>query len=126
MKYIDIKAGSICLYKSYGFFKKLLAKLLHRKLPFNRYMLYYWDETTFVGSDTKDNDQFIILEPIKPYSKLEKAYLKQTAMLRDCPEDLFEIINVIRPDTIDTKAFNIPALLQNRYFKVAYDSNKSR
>lgn len=69
MKVLNIKAGSICIYKQHGWWKIFCAKLKRKELPYNKCLIYRNDSIMFVETtDTKlnDNDNYIILEPIKP------------------------------------------------------------
>ena len=41
MKCLDIKTGSILIYKKYGLLKCWWNKLMRKELPFNKYTLYF-------------------------------------------------------------------------------------
>lgn len=108
MKCLDIKSGSILIYKKYGLLKCWWNKLMRKELPFNKYTLYFGNSSMFVETTNikvKEKDRYIILEPIKPYSK-----------------DVFSVINIIRPSTIDVESFTIDGLLKNKYYRIVYDS----
>lgn len=129
MKCLDIKAGSICLYKEYNWFKRVWSRITRKKLPYNFYKIYFGDSSLFVEltkEKVKDSNKYIILEPIKPYSKKEKEAIKKQAIaymqVNGNPEDLYSIINLVRANTIDPETFTISGLLQNKYYKVVYDS----
>lgn len=97
MKCLDIKTGSILIYKKYGLLKCWWNKLMRKELPFNKYTLYFGNSSMFVETTNikvKEKDRYIILEPIKPYSKKEE----------------------------DVESFTIDGLLKNKYYRIAYDS----
>lgn len=128
-KRLDVKAGSICIYKNYGFFKQLWSKITKKELPFNEYKIYYDNSSIFVeltNVKVPDEERYIFLEPIKQYSKKEKEELKLVATEfvsnNSKMDDMFTIINSVRPSTIDSSNFSISGLLQNKYYKVLYDS----
>jgi hypothetical protein len=78
MKCLDIKTGSILIYKKYGLLKCWWNKLMRKELPFNKYTLYFGNSSMFVETTNikvKEKDRYIILEPIKPYSKKEEKAL---------------------------------------------------
>ena len=43
-------------------------------------------------------------------------------MMNNDKKDLFSVINIIRPSTIDVESFTIDGLLKNKYYRVVYDS----
>lgn len=103
MKCLDIKTGSILIYKKYGLLKCWWNKLMRKELPFNKYTLYFGNSSMFVETTNikvKEKDRYIILEPIKPYSKKEEKALKLE----------------------DVESFTIDGLLKNKYYRVVYDS----
>lgn len=73
-------------------------------------------ETTNIK--VKEKDRYIILEPIKPY-KLEVV---EHVMMNNDTKDVFSVINIIRPSTIDVESFTIDGLLKNKYYRIVYDS----
>ena len=110
MKCLDIKTGSILIYKKYGLLKCWWNKLMRKELPFNKYTLYFGNSSMFVETTNikvKEKDRYIILEPIKPYSKKEEKALKlevvEHVMMNNDTKDVFSVINIIRPSTIDVE-----------------------
>lgn len=66
MKCLDIKTGSILIYKKYGLLKCWWNKLMRKELPFNKYTLYFGNSSMFVETTNikvKEKDRYIILEP---------------------------------------------------------------
>lgn len=128
MRCLDIKVGSICLYKEYNLFTRLFANTFRKKLPYNYYKIYCSNNTLFVETTNKKvkrNKEFLILEPIKPYSKKEKEKLKEAcinySILTNFQSGLNHIINSVRPLTIENN-FKLSSLLRNKYYKILYDS----
>lgn len=129
MKILEIKTGSICIYKQYGWWKIIYAKLMRKKLPYNKYFVYYYDgifvET--VDYELSDCDNYIILEPKKLYNKNEERNLRTENIKRLITPDKtpeIEVINTIRPKTVDLDHFNVEDLLCNKYYRVLYDSKR--
>lgn len=117
MKCLDIKTGSILIYKKYGLLKCWWNKLMRKELPFNKYTLYFGNSSMFVETTNikvKEKDRYIILEP-----KLEVV---EHVMMNNDTKDVFSVINIIRPSTIDVEAFTIDGLLKNKYYRIVYDS----
>lgn len=117
MKCLDIKTGSILIYKKYGLLKCWWNKLMRKELPFNKYTLYFGNSSMFVETTNikvKEKDRYIILEP-----KLEVV---EHVMMNNDTKDVFSVINIIRPSTIDVESFTIDGLLKNKYYRIVYDS----
>ena len=128
MKSLDIKAGSICLYKEYNFFTRMLANLFRKQLPYNCYKIYCNNNTLFVettNKKVKNNKDYIILEPVKPYSKKEREKLKEScisyAVITNYQSGLVHIINNVRSSTLEETS-ELSSLLRNKYYKILYDS----
>lgn len=92
-----VKPGSVLLYKKYGWFKKLLSKIIRRRLPFNAFMMF--DEQTYFIFNAISN--CILVEPIKAYSKKEATTITNIVGNQQLTDkrDLFVIINAVRPNT---------------------------
>lgn len=129
MKYLNIKPGSIIVYKKYNLLKCWWSKLMRKELPFNKYSIYFGASSMFVETTNikvKDEYRYVILEPIKPYSKKEEKALElevvEHVMMNNDSKDVFSVINIIRPCTIDAESFTINGLLKNKYYRIVYDS----
>ena len=110
-----VTSGSLILTKDYNKFKKFLYKLIGKELPYNALNIVYCNTLLL----TPDNLEIKILEPIKPYSKLESTMLKVALekwyKLQGPISHL--IINVIRPETVKSDE-SLNDLLNNKYYRV--------
>lgn len=120
MSWLDIKAGSIILDKQYNWFKRVWAKLTNKELPYNLYMIAHCDMTVIV-------DKWLILEPRKCYSKIEKrmleTYIDKLFVFDNNQRKLAKIVNAIRDCTINGY-LPLSSLLENKYYKVVHDPKK--
>lgn len=120
MSWLDIKAGSIILDKQYNWFKRTWAKLTKKELPYNLYMIAHCDMTVMV-------DKWLILEPRKCYSKIEKrmleTYVDKLFVFDNDQRKLAKIVNEIRGCTING-FLPLSSLLENKYYKVVHDPKK--
>lgn len=133
MKCLDIKAGSICIFKNHSKLQRFWHWFLRKEPPYNNYIIYFGDSTMFVETpnvEVPSKDRYIILEPIKPYSKKEKKVLKEqvenvisTNLVLNNEKIALSTINTVRPNTIDMND-SISDLLKNKYYRVLYDSKK--
>lgn len=111
-----VKPGSVLLYKKYGWFKKLLSKIIRRRLPFNAFMMF--DEQTYFIFNAISN--CILVEPIKAYSKKEATTITNIVGNQQLTDkrDLFVIINAVRPNTFSDTEDQVEKLLHNKYYKI--------
>lgn len=110
-KIIEVKPGSVLMYKDYSWPKRMWAKMTKKNLPYNRYFFPAVAQEIMV----KDNEDMVIYEPMKKYNKKETEKLLNICW--DYSEDIKEIIliiNEIRPNTIDTEN---PDFESNKYYK---------
>ena len=80
MRQLVIKPGSIMLWKSYGKLKRWWYKLIGKNLPYNNGILIRDTQTILYGISgepfsKKSEEEVVILEPRKQYSKVETAFL---------------------------------------------------
>lgn len=132
MRWLDVKAGSLFVYKEYGFFKKLWSKIIRKELPFNKYKICFTRMDVVLESTTckvPDSERYIYLEPVKPYSKVEVKQLRRAVeelielgKIPNTNEDKVTIINSVRPYTLSYSRFIVNDLFQNKYYKKLYDS----
>lgn len=125
MTNLKVKAGSIILIKDYNFFKKYYYKLINKELPYNYYIIVDVDKSILISY----ND-YLILEPRKPYNKKEKQLLTYYIVLNygyeasNDIEELIVIVNSVRSNTITSDTKSISDLIKNKYFKIKYDSKR--
>lgn len=121
-KYVNLKTGSILLWKKYNWFKKLIYKLRKKELPYNRIILIDTDIEYCYSSILHD---IKVYTPIKQYSKNESSRLKRFISNSDekpiCDwNEIICLINAVRPKTFK----NIPLyiddnfLSSNNYYRI--------
>lgn len=128
MKEIVIKPGSIIIWKYTDWYSKI-CKWFKRKS--NKYdsAVICKEQFTLISPLNNfkyDGIEYVILEPKKQYSKAEKQLISSYVVVNDkCIEsELATRINIIRPDTVDPSTFTLESLLNNKYYKIVYDSSK--
>lgn len=121
-KYINLKTGSILLWKKYNWFKRLIYKLRGKELPYNRIMLIDNDIEHCYSSILSNMK---IYTPIKKYSTNEVNRLNrfisggEKRPIYDWNE-IICLINAVRPKTFK----NVPSciddnfLSSNNYYRV--------
>lgn len=126
MKEIVIKPGSIILWKKTGWFSKI-TRFFSRKKGY-KYANVYDTKYTLVSvfDDFKSDEDIVILEPRKQYTKAEIKKLRELYVFskHDTAVNVAATLNAIRPDTVDPVTFTLDSLLNNKYYKVIYDSTK--
>ena len=117
---ITLKPGSIILWKEQSFW----SKLLRRSGKFNKCAICQskmdWIINVIKPLSHKD---IKVLEPKKPYSKLEQEMLSQALDNRGSVLQEIEklaVINIVRPETLDMSNVTLDNLLQNKYYKVIW------
>lgn len=135
IKYYTIKPGALLLSKNYNWVQKGIAYLRKRELPFNHATLFA-DESQLLK--IRDTHTSVVVEPKKLYSKKE---LKQLVSLvytttedievtwvtadNKTNDNLFAIVNAIRPNTFKDKEANLNAFIDSKYYntiKLANDN----
>lgn len=126
MKQIKIKAGSILLYRKYGWLSRLWYKMRGKELPYNKFTPF--SQETVLYNDNSINKRWcaecILLEPKKNYSSKEVAqfYLAKQTIVNNYKkispdfEDVQVMINSVRPDTIEITT-DVTKLVDNRFYK---------
>ena len=128
IKYITVKPGSIILTKDYGKLKKFWYKLIGKELPYNSFTLLLEEADIW---HTKDDKNTVVVQPKKNYNTKEfylltklvdnsvypKGYPFTTAYDISI-EDLFTIINAVRPNTF--KGIELKELLESKYYLTTY------
>lgn len=126
MKEITIKPGSIILWKDTSWFGKI-TRFFSRKKGYE-YANVYDTNYTLVSlfNEFKSNSDIVILEPRKQYTKAETKKLRELYVFSkaDVTVNIAATLNAIRPDTVDPATFTLDSLLNNKYYKVTYDSTK--
>ena len=65
IKSLDVKPGSVVIYKEYNWFQKAFAKLFKKDLNFNKHKLIIESIYWFVEDNgVADCDRFVIFEPV--------------------------------------------------------------
>lgn len=124
MKILNLKPGSIMIWKSYGFFKTLFAKLFNKTLPNNCIVIL---TKSYELSRHTDKGEYEIYEPKKPYSRKEQNELvKYLDSLKssdfhnhssEIEEYFSSVINMVRPNTVDTSTITLDNFKDNKYYK---------
>lgn len=134
MKTIDIKAGTILLWKEYGKIKKALYKLIGKPLEYNRWNIYTKDVSHLCSSHDYVFPDAIMLEPKKIYSKKESNQLRK-CLIFDCDSEfcpsvalcgnistkemdrLLIAVNSVRPNTFDSTSFTLDSIKNSKYYR---------
>lgn len=126
MKEIVIKPGSIILWKDTDWLSKV-RRFFSRKKGYESANVCI-DGYIFVSifDEFKSNTDILILEPKKQYTKTEAKKLSEIYLFSDSDVNarIAATLNSIRPDTVDPSTFTLESLLNNKYYKVVYDSTK--
>lgn len=128
MKEIVIKPGSIIIWKETDWFTKLVKFFKKDKRNYtsaniyNKKSVFVSPYNNFIFRDT----EFVVLEPKKQYSKLEQQMLEEMYTQPGLDESLRlgTVLNMIRPETVDQSTFTLDSLLDNKYYRIVYDSSK--
>lgn len=130
MKEIVIKPGSIIIwgYKD-RWFTKLIKKFFNSNKDKYTEANIYNQKYTFVSPYNNfvfPRMNFVVLEPKKQYSKLEQQMLSELYTQPGLDESvrLGSCLNSIRPETVDLSTFTLDSLLDNKYYRIVYDSSK--
>lgn len=128
IKQTIVKPGSIMLYKEYGFFKKLFAKLTKKELPYNKFLVFTMS-TVFYSYEETESEK-IVLEPKKNYSNSEALQLanllKKMERNYDLQlDDILILVNSIRPNTIDI-ADDVSVLINNKFYRITKFSDETK
>lgn len=121
-KCVDLRAGSILLWKSYNWFKKLVYMLRRKKLPYNKIMLVDTDIEYCYSTVLRG---IKVYTPIRQYTKVESDRLKRFVGSYDkepiCDwTEIIYIVNAVRPKTFK----NAPSVIDddflssNNYYRV--------
>lgn len=121
---MTIKPGSIWLFKSHSIWKSFWYFLRRKELPYNSWIMID-DDTQVLTKNVKNAVDFIIAEPKKNYSKKEIAKLQQFNLSKEdyTDKDLFVIINVIRPNTLNPNG-KLDQLLCSKFYNIRYMSDE--
>jgi hypothetical protein len=126
-KQIMVKPGSIMLYKEYGFFKKLFAKLTKKELPYNKFLVFIMPTVFYSCEDTESEK--LILEPKKNYSNNEISQLANLLKkMEDYDlqlDDILVLVNLVRPNTIDI-ADDVSVLINNKFYRITKFSDETK
>lgn len=121
---ITLKPGSIILWNEDSLLNKVKNMILGRSVKFNKCAICQ-SKMNWVINLVKplNNKNVKVLEPKKPYSKLEQEML--TEALKNCGSLLQEIeklavVNIVRPETVDMSDITLDNLLKNKYYKVTW------
>lgn len=114
-----LKAGTIILRKDHNWFKRLLAKLCKKELPYNKFELV--DADTIYYYFGKDIESTKVAIPKKAYSV--KEIKKLEAMLQSdnlfsfttSVKDIIVAINTIRPNTFKE---NLTEVLTSKFYTI--------
>lgn len=124
---LDIKPGTLLIYKNHSLIKELFYKLLKKETSFNRIEVIP-EECTI--SQFEDADNMLILNPKRLYSKAEiktlKNYFENNYIDPKKVSTVIKAINTVRPDTFPENA-SIDDIINSTYYKkvnVEKDSTK--
>ena len=98
-----LKAGSIVCRKNHNWFKRILAKLRKKELPYNEFELIEKDLSWLYSGQAKQCEKIAV--PKRAYSTKEIKKLEAMLQLDDwCPtatdeKDIIAAVNAIRPNT---------------------------
>jgi hypothetical protein len=128
MKEIIIKPGSIIIWKYTDWYSKIYKWFKRKSNKYDSAVICKEQFTLIspLNNFKYDGIEYVILEPKKQYSKAEKQLISSYVVVNDkCIEsELATRINIIRPDTVDPSTFTLESLLNNKYYKIVYDSSK--
>ena len=134
MRQLVIKPGSIMLWKSYGKLKRWWYKLLGKNLPYNNGILIRDTQTILYGISgepfsKESEEEVVILEPRKQYSKVETAFLNSifytsSDNVTSELDKICIIVNSVRPETFDMSSITLDNIINNKYYKVTYGPAK--
>lgn len=126
IQYTQLKPGAVLLSKQYNWFQKALAYITKKELPFNHATLFA-EEASLLK--IREHHTSVIAEPKKIYSKKELKSLltivKDTTGDKEVTwitgdkknsDNLFAIINAIRPNTFKDKEANLNAFIDSKYY----------
>lgn len=128
METVTIKPGSIIMWKDYSSIRVWWSKLCRKELPFN-YARIYDEQFTIAMPISKGtlpgNLRFVVLEPRKQYSKVERELLRNMYVFdsNSLEENLAITVNSIRPETFEVDNLTLDNLMNNKYYRVVYDSS---
>lgn len=114
---LNIKPGTLILYKSHNIFKELLFSIFKKQTSYNKAELI--TEECMI-SQFIDSDDVLTVEPKRVYSKQEAKELKRIfedeTLDNTKLKDIIKAVNTIRPNTLpeDTK---VKDLIDNPYYK---------
>lgn len=115
---ITLKPGSIILWNDTSFW----SKLIHR--GFTRCAICQSKMDWIINIIKPLNHKDVkVLEPKKPYSKIEQEMLSQAldhsgSVLQEVEK--LAVVNIVRPGTIDLSSITLDDLLKNKYYKVIW------
>ena len=114
---LDIKPGTLLIYKHHSLIKELFYKLLKKETSFNRIEIVP-EECTI--SQFEGIDDMLILNPKRLYSKAEiktlKNYLEDNCIDAGKVSTVIKAINTVRPDTFPENA-SINDIINSTYYK---------
>lgn len=114
---LDIKPGTLLIYKNHCLMKELFYKLFKKEVPFNRIEIIP-EECTI--SQFEDADNVLILNPKRLYSKAEiktlKNYFENNCIDSKKVSTVIKAINTVRPDTFPENA-SIDDIINSTYYK---------
>lgn len=114
---LDIKPGTLLIYKNHSLIKELFYKLLKKETSFNRIEIIP-EECTI--SQFEDADNMLILNPKRLYSKAEiktlKNYFENNYIDSKKVSTVIKAINTVRPDTFPENA-TIEDIINSTYYK---------
>ena len=114
---LDIKPGTLLIYKHHSLIKELFYKLLKKETSFNRIEIVP-EECTI--SQFEGIDDMLILNPKRLYSRAEikvlKNYLEDNCIDAGKVSTVIKAINAVRPDTFPENA-SINDIINSTYYK---------